>query len=252
MKIFDALIIGSSYFSTGVALRLGSSLTVEEESFADTRFSLTARSFRAKDYTPKSEEGRELLRSFLELGLIRSGMMNTTALEIALSDLILRKDIDLLLKCRVVDIKKEGELFRATLSTNEGLNTVLAKKIINTRRQTEKKRHTSLFLTDDPDSLFSALEGRLRDIALEPAFYDGRYALSFDASGFDENSVKEHVYRAVSELCPTVKILYMAPAFAYLPTDGECPTDEYFESPLEALDAGILYAEEMKNAYFKS
>ena len=241
MKLYDTLIIGSGYFSVGYALAKGNCMIAEEHQICDTGFYLPLRSFSYRPYEPVTEEGRRLATTFSELGLFSDGMQNTNAFECAFCRYLLSKDFIPTLKCRVISQEKLPDgTYSATLQTNEGLTEIRARHILDTRSPITDRRLTMLYLAKSEDvgeRLLSAFPGS----TLEPAFYAGRYALHIPVNGYDENTVKPWIHQRWCELGLDAKILYIAPVF-YHGGDISTPGDGQYRNPIEAFEAGYLYA----------
>ena len=244
MNIYDTLIIGSGYSSIGYATACPNTVICEEHQICDTGFYLPLRSFCYKHYSPKTEEGLQLLSIFDSLSLFKENEQNTNGFEFAMCKYIVRKQLDILLKCRVVNIKQQPNLIHdVTVQTNEGLTHLFAKKILDTANRSSKKYFTVLFVCDDIEKVKSKLLTAYSGAQIESAFYSGRYALHVSADGQDENGIKLAIYEKWKALGIDAKILYMAPIFySENGSDGLC--DDNYQNPIEAFEAGYFYAKE--------
>ena len=244
MNVYDTLIIGSGYSSIGYAAAIPNTVICEEHQICDTSFYLPLRSFRYKQYCPKTEEGAQMLDIFQSLSLFRDNEQNTNKFEIAICKYISEKQINILLKCRVIHIDHSSDdLYDVTVQTNEGLTHLFAKKIIDITNKSSEKRYTILFICDDiektSDKLLSAYSGA----QIESAFYPGRYAIHIPVHNTDENRIKLEIYEKWRSFGIDAKILYMAPVFyGAARTDKLC--DDHYENPIEAFEAGYFYAKE--------
>ena len=129
MKIYNSLIIGSGYCAVGYAAACPNSVICEEHQVCDTQFYLPLVGYRHQPYLPKTEEGSRLLSKFVELSLFENGMQNTNGFEFALCRYLVEKEIEVLLKCRVIRVfRREDLLYDVTVHTNEGLSHLIAKK----------------------------------------------------------------------------------------------------------------------------
>ena len=244
MKIYDTLIIGSGFCSTGYAAGCPNTVICEEHQICDTGFYLPLRSFRYKQYSPKTEEGTRLLRVFESLSLFREHEQNTNGFELALCKYIAQQNLEVLLKCRVIHIEQQADhLYDVTVHTNEGLTHLVAKNILDTRDQSSETYFTVLFVCDDiakeKEKLLSAFNGA----QIETAFYPNRYALYVPSCGIDENRIKLEIYKKWCAHDMDAKILYMAPVFYGKGTTGGM-SDAHYENPIEAFEAGYFYAKE--------
>ena len=242
MNIYDSLIVGSGYSSVGYASANANTLICEEHQICDTGFYLPMRTFRYVPYVPRSAVGEELFRIFNSLSLFDGKCQNLSGFEYAISRYIADKGINLLLRCRAVNISPLPDgILDVTLSCSEGLVHVLTRKIIDTTATGGRKKYTVLFVTDkietERDKILAALDGA----QIEPAFYKGRYALHLSPESTDENLVKLEIYKKWKSLDTSAKILYMSPVFYSEGTSVLC--DGKFLNPIEAFEAGYFYKE---------
>lgn len=246
MKVYDTLIIGSGYSSVGYAVENGSTLICEEHQICDTHFYLPLRTFAYKPYAPTTATGTKMLEIFDSLGLFEGNMQNTNAFECALSKYVFESEVSILLKCRVVRVNTGADgVMDVTLHTNEGLTHVYTKKIIDTTNEAADRFVTVLFVTDNIDEAACAISEAFEGGKIEPAFFEGRYALHLPTHGVDENSIKLDIYERWKTLDTDAKILYIAPIF-YSEAGKRGLCDDNYSNPVEAFEAGMLYAREGK------
>lgn len=244
MKVYNTLIIGSGYTSIGYAAACESAIICDEHQVCDTHFYLPLRSFRHQPYLPKTEEGAHLLDCFRSLSLFEGEAQNTNGFEFALCKYICQKEMDVLLKCRVVGIERTAEgFYDATVQTNEGLTHLYAERILDTTSKPNPKRYTVLFVCEDIEAVKPALLSAFADAQVEPAFYQNRYALHLSAGDTDENRIKADIYEQWRSLPTDAKILYMAPTF-YADSSENQWSDYNYPNPIEAFEAGYFYAKE--------
>jgi len=248
MRIYDTLIIGCGYSSAGYALAGGNCIICEENQLCDSHFTMPLGSFRYHSYTPKTPEGTRLLEAFTELELFspEKGMQNTHAFECAFCKFLMETPLEILLKCRVTEVSRTQDgLYQITVQTNEGLTHIFAKNILDTVGTPVKKTFTVLLAIENYPQTADALTRVFPGSTLEPAFYDGRYALHIPADGCDENSIKLTVYQTLQQLSLDAKVVYMAPVFAHICAPGGL-CDDHYGNPIEAFEAGFFYGEGRK------
>ena len=244
MNVYQTLIIGSSYFSIGYATACSNAVICEEHQICDTGFYLPLRSFRYQPYTPKTEEGKRLLRAFDSLSLFGETEQNTNGFEFALCKYLSEKDMNLLLKCRVIrKAPRQDSLYDVTVQTNEGLSHLFAKKILDVTPRSSEKYYTVLFVCDNVETVKEKLLSAYSGAQIESAFYPRRYALHIRARDTDENRIKLEIYEKWRSLDIDAKILYMAPVF-YGAKESDPLCDGFYENPIEAFEAGYFYAKE--------
>jgi len=184
------------------------------------------------------------LSIFNSLSLFRENEQNTNGFEFAMCKYIVQKQLDILLKCRVVNIKQQPDLIHdVTVQTNEGLTHLFAKKILDTTNRSSKKHFTVLFVCDNIEKVKSKLLTAYSGAQIESTFYPGRYALHILVRDTDENRIKLDVYKKWGSLGIDAKILYMAPVF-YGEANADKLCDDIYENPIEAFEAGYFYAKE--------
>ena len=159
MKCYDLLIIGSGYTSLGMALARKNVLICEESESCDTGFCSTLKCFTWEDYEPKTELGEHLFKYYKDLGLFSENMQNCTGFECGFCEFALNNNVNILLKCRVVQVEEENEMKKVTLLTNSGLEQVLTKDIWFTTQKPEKKIFSLLFTVSASNSTISASFG---------------------------------------------------------------------------------------------
>ncbi len=242
MKVYNTLIIGSSYSSIGYAAACPDTVICEEHQICDTSFYLPLRSFRYKHYSAKTEEGRRLFNAFNSLSLFTREQQNTNGFEFALCKYVSEKQLDILLKCRVICAEKRADnIYDVTVQTNEGLTHLFAKRVLNMTNDSGEKRFTVLFVCDNPEKAKNELLAAFSGARTESAFYPNRYALHIPTGGMDENRIKLDVYEKWRELDVDAKILYMAPVF-YNDSRADKLCDDNYDNPIEAFEAGYFYA----------
>ena len=244
MKIYDALIIGSGYFSIGYAASCPNTVICEEHQICDTGFYLPMRSFRYDHYSPTTEEGKRLFDIFSSLSLFRGKEQNTNGFEFAICKYIAEKQLNVLLKCRIIRIEQQPNgIYDVTVHSNEGLTHLFAKKILDTVSEPSEKRFTVLFVCNDIEAVKEKLLTAFARAQIETAFYPGRYALHISTHDTDENRIKLEIYEKWKALDIDAKILFMAPVF-YGEASKEKPSDFNYENPIQAFEGGYFYAKE--------
>ena len=250
MKIYKTLIIGCSYFSVGYAAAHPDTVICEEHQICDTGFYLPLRSFRYKPYAPKCEEGKRLFSIFDSLSLFRGDEQNTNGFEFALCKYIAEREIDVMLKCRVISVlQRQDGIYDVTVQTNEGLSHLFAESVIDTVDRRGERRFTVLFICDDIGSAGGKLLSAFGGAEIESAFYKGRYALHIPVGDTDENRIKLEVYERWRALDTDAKILYMAPVFYGERSESET-CDAHYGNPIEAFEAGYFYEGRANNDPF--
>lgn len=225
MRSCKTLVIGAGHRAVGFAVARKGTLICEESEFCDSDFSLTLKSFSREGYQPQTEAGKELLKSYERLGLVRDLALNCSALEIGLSRYVLEKGVDILLKTRVVQVEKGQEGFAVTLLTNAGLETVRADRVVDVR-PTGEKQISLLFTLTDEESL-SRVGACFPAGRTERAFYPDRGVLHLPVEG-DYNQALCSLHDRWESGGLEEKILLVAPRLHF---DRE--TD-----PIQAFEAG--------------
>ena len=245
MKVYKNLIIGSSFSSIGFAHASEETLIVEKTEMLDTSFYLPQRGFGKHPYTPLTESGKELDAIFRERGILSDKGQNVSAFEIGLSRFAQLHEINVYLKCRILDCREENGGFTVTLLHNGGVEDIFVKAITDTRVKNPSEKHLAIiFDCPEADLRHDLIEEAFPGAIVENSFYDGRYVLYAPIGEEDINCAKVEIYKRWQKL-EGYRILYIASAFLY--TGGEYPSlcDERYENPIEAFEAGIKAAEEV-------
>lgn len=243
MHVYDALIIGSGYSAVGYALKNGNSIIIEETQCCDSQFYLPLRSFVCDDYSPVTDLGKRLNSVFEKYNLFKDGYMCTNAFEPAFCEFLRTEKVEIFLKSRVVNYIKTDGIFEITVISSEGLSTIYAKNVFDTRPQKDAKRFlTVLSMTKDIDSAIKLLSNTFEDATFEKAFYDDRFAMHLPAEILDINEMLINIHDKWLLAGTEAKILYVAPVF-FTEKDSsvDFPKDYNFSNPIEAFEAGILF-----------
>ena len=235
MERFDTVLIGSGYSSIGYAAANPSTLIIEEQEIADTHFYLPLRSFRYTPYTPKTKEGAALDAAFRELGLFEGDKQNTNGFEPALCRYLEKSPVNLLLKGRVAEAEEADGGVILTVSTNEGLLRVFAKRVYDTRGTGARSLTVLITAAERSDAVRAA---EATGWELEEGFYPDWFALHIPDAGLDENRVKLAVHEALSGLAG-IRLLSVAPVYARKSTSVLLCDDSY-DNPIAAFEAGYL------------
>ncbi len=249
MHLYDSLIIGSGYSSVGFALKRQNCLICEETHCCDTHFYLPLKSFIHSKYTPVTEFGKKLNSVFEKYDLFNNNFMCTNCFEPAFCEFISKENIDVILKCRVVDYKKlDNGSFEVTILTAEGLSTVYAKNRFDTVTPTlnANKYITVLFVSTNAEADIDILSKEFEGSTFTNAFYESRYVMHLPV---DKGNDVNEVLSCISDKWETInfdaKILYVPPVLC--PTEAICeketfPNDVNFKNPIAAFDAGVTFA----------
>lgn len=243
MHVYDTLIIGSGYSSIGYALKNENCIIIEATQCCDANFFLPLKNFSYKNYTPVTDLGKELEAVFNKYQLFRNGLMCTNALEPAFCEFISDKNVNVLLKCRVVNIKKLDGYFEVTTISSEGLSTVYAKTVFDSTPSKDAKKYLSVLCMGEAiDSDIEILSKVFEGSTFEKAFYDDRFVMYLPvANNADLNETLNYVHDLWLTSGAKTKILYVSPVFAQKDETVLFPKDSAFSNPVEAFEAGILF-----------
>ena len=248
MKIYNNVIIGSGYAAIGFAKAAVGTLILEEHQICDTQFYLPLTSFTYNHYEPMYDSGRMLYSTFVENGLFLADMQNTNGFECGLCEYLQKEPVDILLKCRVISIQETDAFapnvcFDVRAQTNEGIVHFITHRVIDARPGSIKRSYTVLYVTQNPSEDAEVLCAAFPGAYVEPAFYDGRYAIHIPADNTDENLVKLGIYRKWNDIATEAKIVYMAPVFC---CDGGAElSDQFYDNPIAAFEAGYRRGKEL-------
>ena len=250
--IYDTLIIGSGYTSLGYAIANGNTIICEEREICDTQFYLSLKQYKSEEYISNTKIGRELLDYYTNMGLLQNGMQNLNAFECAFCGFALQHNVQILLKCRVIDyIADQDGYYDVRVINGAGIEHICAKKVLDLRPKGLNKQLTVLFETNCKDADIPMLETIFPGAHIEKAFYESRHAIHIPVEfNADYNTVIMDIYDTWGKALHHAKILYIASAFATISTDKEeTPNDSNYLNPIAAFEAGILYADTGRREY---
>lgn len=237
MRSCETLVIGSCYYALGLAVGGQDVLICEESENCDTRFYATFRSFGQGLTQPATGEGRSLQAVFQQLKLLRADSRDLCGFETAFCRFALDNGVSLLLKCRVVEICPEERGYRCTLVNNAGLETVFARRVIDTRCRGRSQAFTLLFSAEKT----GAVEQLFPEGRVEPAFRKNMWALHIPVpAGADYNAVLEEVCRRWER--GQEKLLCFGSRLAQLAPEAGNVGDELFADPVQAFETGLAFA----------
>lgn len=236
MKTYEIIILGSGFTSLGIASKEKSSLIIEKSECLDRSFYMPLKSYNYTPFTPTLKGAKRLSEIFSELNLFLDGKQNVNGFDVALCNYANEIKADVLLRTTVLSAENVNGYFEVTVQNNGGTKTYKAKKLIDTRSDKLNPKYTVLFSGSvaDKQEVEKAFSTKVSD-----AFYDGWYALIFDASGFEINDVTVYVYNKWKDYSLKAKILYMPPQFSYC-SNNEL-SDDFYDNPIKAFEAGEEY-----------
>ena len=240
MHIYDTLIIGCSYTSVGYAVARKNCIICEKTELCDTHFGASLCSFAKAEYEPKTDEGKKLIGVFENMKLFKDGMQNANGFECALCKYIVEKDVNVLLKCRAIDVAKENGVYAVTVITNSGLEKMYA-NYVKDFSCSGADFITVQFVSHDIDNDILALKKEFGEVEFEKAFYENRYALFLPTNGMDINLLKLDIYDKWKKCGTKAKILHIPSAMFSKSIERAC--DEMFDSFAEAFEFGMKEAE---------
>ena len=233
MKTYEIIILGSGFTSFGLASREQSSLIIENSECLDTSFYLPLKSYNYRPFTPSANGAKRLGEIFSELNLFDGKKQNVNGFDVALCNYANEINANVLLRTTVLSAHKVNGYYEVTVQNNGGTKTYKAKKVIDTRSEKLNPKYTVLFTGSEVEK--QEVE-KAFSVKANNAFYDGWYALTFDASGYHINDVTVYVYNVWNNFSLKAKILYMPPKFSYSSTNRFC--DDYYDNPIKAFEAG--------------
>ena len=242
MKTYDTVIVGSGYYAFGYAMTHGNTLIVEETQLADRHFSGCLRGFGYEEAALVGEGARALVSYMRDKGVLRVTRVCVPALEAGLCDFFMGHMPEILLGTVCTDTVSDEQGYLLTLCNNEGLSTVRAHRVVDTR-----VAHGHILNVLIQGDIGSVSE----DVSVSDAFYDGqrRLSLCFDGET-DINRAKVKVYPILKRLLsPTgAQVLQMAyrmhrpdAAAPYEDGQGILHVDEtFYGDPFAAFEKGEL------------
>lgn len=246
MKVYDTVIIGCGYAPFGYALTKGNCAIIEKKQSADTRFYLPLKNFKTSNYTPKTQLGKQLLELYVNMGLIKNEMINLGGLECGFCEFISNYDVDIYFKSRVISISQKDGLSQVLVHGVSGITTIYAKQVIDSTKSSNNEKYlTILYATEKPEEVKCALENAFEKCLVETAFFDDRYAVHLPVCE-QYNTAKRNVFEKWKSLNLDAKIIHMSPVLGCKSTDGSPLNDDLYDSPIQAIDSGVEFANSQK------
>lgn len=242
MKRYDTVIVGSGFYSFGYATAHGSTLIVEETHLADRHFSGCLRGFADKAPILTAPGAIALSKHMRDIGIVRDGAVCVPALEAGLCDFLADRVSSVLLGTACMEIQKDGEEYRLSLCNNEGLSTVAARRVIDTR----------VGLGNVLNVLVEGkIDNKIQGLSVNNAFYSGQKILSLHfEKRADINLAKVEAYERLkpmlsstgAKILQTAYLMYSADSAApYTDSRGILHVDEtFFADPFTAFEKGEL------------
>ena len=242
MRRYDTVIVGSGFYSFGYAAAHGNTLIVEETHLADRHFSGCLRGFSYADAPLSAPMAKALAAYMREHGIVCGDRICVPALEAGLCAFFADCSFEVLLGTTCTEIEKDGEGYRLLLFNSEGISTVSAKRVIDTR-------------VCGGNVLNILVQGGIgnivQEVSISNAFYSGQKILSLHfGNETDINRAKAEAYPRLRELLmPTgATVLQMAyrmyraePSVPFIDDKGVWRIDEsFFGDPFTAFERGEL------------
>lgn len=152
-KVYDTLVFGTGYLAIGYAATHKDTLIVERAEYADKYFSGAYRVGSGWDYLPVNEKAKELRVLYESYKILDSGVADVASAEPVFSKFIKELPINFLLLCDVVSVEKKDGFSAVTLYHNGGIETVLTKRILDTRPSSSAVKFQNLLVFFDGEGL---------------------------------------------------------------------------------------------------
>lgn len=226
MKKFKKIILGSSYYSLGMAARTEDCMIIERTQLADPTCGGTLRGFSAPYSEKWEKETKELYAYFEENGAIKNERLNILLSEPLLCAFLKPK---ILLGADVVDIGEDA----VTVISNGGIEPLQASELTDARCKAVKKHLNILCKGDFDAELFADCEFA---VDISEAFEPCEKIITFSA--FEETDLNLFKMKAIRYLCEKfgegdARIIQCA----YLAHSGPITS-----SPLDEFDRGLKEA----------
>ena len=174
---YEAVIIGSGYFSIGYALAHPSCLIIERAQILDPNFGGTFSGFTACTEDP-TVISTPLATHFSRNGFLKNGVIHANLSEIALSSFVAGGSLPILLGTEVTRIRRTADGFKITYMNAEGTTEIEADRLFDTRDNGDK-RSLNVLCLQTAENLGDLPECGGFTVSSAPAFYDGEVVLRF-------------------------------------------------------------------------
>ena len=190
-KIFDTVVLGSGYFSLGYAATHENTLIIEDTQLLDPNFYGTLSGFGMKSEKLCAKGAASLYNAFVNEGIVGEDRLAVNELEPALCRFVEGKAPNILLGTFCIGVKKTDCGYEISFCNNEGINRVLAKRVIDTRIACGNRMNILVAVKDQKEPELSAVS---------KAFYDDQRLIELDFDGnIDINDAKSKALDLVED-----------------------------------------------------
>ena len=175
MKHYDLVVLGSGYYSVGLAVGVGNALVVDEQYLVDPVFYGTLSGFAPTPCKDFQGLEAEIGTHFAEPSFRVDERLNICAAEMLLAEYVKKNNVDMLLGAVKVGIGIEGKDYIVTLHTTSGEVKVAARSIVEIPYH---KPDTLRFLVRGDIARFTDVTHRDAEISASDAFRDGEFILT--------------------------------------------------------------------------
>ena len=191
---YDAIIIGSGYFSIGYALTHPSTVIIERAQILDPNFGGTLSGFTVCTEVTKAKSS-PIATHFADNGFLKNGTFHANLSEIALSTFVADSSLPILLGTEIANVERTADGFKVTYMNADGMTEVEADKVFDTRDSGEKNTLNVLCQKTGENSE-DLPECSGFTVSTATAFYDGEAVLRFRFDQYTEcNRAKAEAMR---------------------------------------------------------
>ena len=130
--VYDTIVFGSGFVSLGYAATHENTLIIERTELIEKDFSAALNPGKNWDTKAKNKETDMLIKNLTDAGLIENDKADVVTFPPFICDYVKKNDFKILLLTEVLSIEKKGDLFAVSVYNNEGIDTLFAKKILDT------------------------------------------------------------------------------------------------------------------------
>ncbi len=240
MKEYDLAIIGSGFYSLGLASAAESSVVIDSHFLIDPDFAGTFSGFTPTPCEEYSIES-EALRSIIERsGCMMGGRFNVPALESCLAEYARGLDTDVLLGAYTVKIEPHSGIYVITLHTSAGITEIGARTVV---KRPQYLPDTVNLLVRGSSFTLDEVEIDGLTLSLSDAYSLSDRVLSVRAAEpMENNALRARAIRAAEKALRTkdARIIECAPLGFY---SADAPLEK---GPLADFERGVFSWREMK------
>ncbi len=243
----DNLVIGSTFFAVGFALKNKNTLIIDKASRLGYEYMDSFDNSFVNTDNILSKEAQILYHSLKVRNIIsESHKPIISAYASVLSEIVADNNINVLFKTVIIDVIKTDEGYNVKISNADGITEIKCKRIIDTtaNNYTNKSLNALLIRNNENEAKndrYELVSGEKRDVMYLKFFLENNCNLQ---------EARKELYKIVRNELHQAKLVQTAYEFEYYYDTVNTSSDSY-KNPILSFNAGLIYNEK-EEYYFDS